>query len=318
MSKTLYLSYCFELPSSENGQLPQKIKILPAGAMMGNDGRTFSNSDPSRIIYAFETDPRDIALDIEHSTEIKAPKGEPAPAQGWFKTLEVIDGAIWGVLDLNEDGSELIRKKNYRYISPAFYHDENGNITKLSSVGLTNKPNLNLPSLNQEKETNMKLSAAICALLALNHETATEAQAIDKIAQLQADNKLLALNAQQTNTPDPTKYIPKETHELALNRASAAEAKLKELEDAEYTALVDDGIKAGKIAPANKDTFVALCRQQGKEAFTAFVDNLPEVVNTSGKPETPQGKQQKTQLSDTELAMCRSLGISEDEFLAAK
>ncbi len=318
MSKTLYLSYCVELPA--NG-LPKKIKLIPEGVMLGNDGRTFINHNPQAILNAFNADSRDIALDIEHATEIKAPKGEPAPAQGWFKTIEIIDGAIWGELELNEDGSALIAKKNYRYISPAFYHDADGNITALSSVGLTNKPNLNLPSLNREethseKETIMKFSPELCVLLALNSETATEQNVIDAVKQLKTDNQTLALNAQQS--PDLNKFVPIETHSLALNRAKAAEAKLEEQENAEFEALVDEGIKVGKIAPVDKEMFVAMCQQQGKEKFQDYIGRTPAIVNTSGKPESPQGKKEEAKLSETELAMCRSLGLTKEEYLAAK
>lgn len=313
MSKTLYLSYCFELPTDG---LPKKIKLIPEGLMLGNDGRTFINHNPETILSAFNRDPRDLALDIEHATEIKAPKGEAAPAQGWFKSLEIIDGAVWGELELNEDGAALISKKNYRYISPAFYHDANGNIISISSVGLTNKPNLNLPSLNRE-ETTMKFSPELCVLLALNSETATEQDVIAGIMQLKNDNKTLALNAQQA-TPDLSKYIPVATHNLALNRANTAETKLKEIEEAEYTELVDGAIKAGKIAPVNKEMYMSLCRQEGKDKFKTMVENMAATVNTSGKPEAPQGKKETVKLTDTQLAMCRSLNVTEEQFLATK
>ncbi len=313
MSKTLYLSYCFELPADG---LPKKIKLIPEGLMLGNDGRAFTNHNPQVILNAFNADPRDLVLDIEHATEIKAPKGEAAPAQGWFKSLEIIDGAVWGELEPNEDGAALISKKNYRYISPAFYHDADGNITSISSVGLTNKPNLNLPSLNRE-ETTMKFSPELCVLLALNSETATEQDVIAGITQLKDDNKTLALNAQQA-TPDLSKYIPVDTHNLALNRANTAETKLKEIEEAEYTELVDGAIKAGKIAPVNKEMYMSLCRQEGKDKFKTMVDNMAATVNTSGKPEAPQGKKEDAKLTDVELACCRSLNLTEEEFLAAK
>lgn len=312
MSKQLYLSLCFELPEFKIGEL-RKIKLIPRGDMTGNDGRHFVNNNPEAIVAAFNADPRKVVLDIEHATELKAPKGEPAPAQGWLTDFEVIDGEVWAVLELNEDGNKLISKKNYIYISPAFYHDEHGNIFKVSSVGLTNKPNLNLPSLNREKENAMKvLPLAIAQALSLNAE-ASEQDAVTAIVKLQTDNKQLALNAEQ---PDLQKFVPKETHDLALNRANDLQSKLDDIETAKVTTVVDDAIKAGKVAPANKDMMVSLCQQQGVEKFQEFVDGSPKIVSTEST--TPKEKSQGKKLTETELAMCRQMGVSKEDFLAAK
>lgn len=310
MSKQLYLSLCFELPEFKVGEL-RKIKLIPRGDMTGNDGRHFINNNPEAIVAAFNADPRKVVLDIEHATELKAPKGEPAPAQGWFTDFEVIDGEVWAVLELNEDGNKLISKKNYIYISPAFYHEQ-GNIFKVSSVGLTNKPNLNLPSLNREKENAMPLPLAIAQALSLNAE-ASEQDAVTAIGKLQADNKQLALNAEQ---PDLEKFVPKATHDLALNRAQTAESKLQEIETANVTAVVDDAIKAGKVAPANKDMMIALCQQQGLEKFQKFIDGSPEIVSTESQQ--PKDQAQGESLTTEELAMCHQMGLSKKEFLAAK
>ena len=36
----------------------------------------------------------------------------------------------------------MLSERRYRYYSPAFFFDADGAVTRLSSVGLTNKPNL--------------------------------------------------------------------------------------------------------------------------------------------------------------------------------
>ncbi|MBV7262569.1 peptidase [Photobacterium sp. WH24] len=314
MSLKKYLSLCFEIPSFADGDLPQWLKLLPAGEMTGHDGRRFVNAFPETVLQFFTADGRDIALDIEHATEIKGPAGEPAPAQGWFNTLEIRNGEIWGKIDFNADGSKLISGKNYRYISPAFYHDAHGNILGISSVGLTNKPNLDLPALNQE-QTLMKLSAAIAAALSLNAETATDVEAVTAIEQLKND-KQLALN--RAANPDLAKFVPKETHDLALNRAQTAEQKLADIADAEINALVDGAIKAGKIAPANKDMYLATCRAEGgREQFEAFIKTAPVIASTESRHEKKPGAD-GNKLTDGELAMCRSLGLTQEQYLAAK
>ncbi|WNJ96546.1 phage protease [Vibrio ruber] len=309
----LYLSLCFELP---HGDVPEWIQLLPAGQMTGNDGRSFVNSNPQQVIIYWQAIGRDIPLDIEHATEIKAPKGEPAPAQGWFDKLEVRDGEVWAHLTPNPSGIATIANREYRYISPAFYHDSEGNILGLSSVGLTNKPNLKLPALNHQQEKQpMPIPAAIAVALSLNSETATEHEAVNAINKLKDDTQL-ALN--RAENPDLEKFIPKETYELALNRATEAEAKVKERQEADITALVDTAITEGKIAPANKEMYLAACRAEGGiEKFQAFAKSAPKLVSdTHQHDKTPDSDQ--TKLTEGELAICRQLGLTEAQFLAAK
>lgn len=125
-----------------------------------------------------------------------------------------------------------------------------------------------------------------------------------------------ALNRAQN--PDLSKFIPQETYQLALNRAQTAEERLKMLDEKTATALVDDAVTAGKVAPANRDMYLALCRtEDGRQKFEAFVKTAQPLVNQ----DPSKGKEnngQQTTLTETELAMCRSMGLTQEEFLAAK
>jgi len=53
---------------------------VPAGQFAGRDGRGWSNPNPQLVINAAQDFGLDIAIGIEHSTELKGPKGDPAPA----------------------------------------------------------------------------------------------------------------------------------------------------------------------------------------------------------------------------------------------
>jgi len=313
MTIKTYLSLCFELPA---GKLPEKLKLLPYGAMTGNDGRQFTNDNPTAVLEHFKNKKRQIPLDIEHATEIKGPKGEPAPAQGWFRELEIIDGEIWAPVALNSDGERLIENENYKYISPAFLHNKDGQIIGISSVGLTNKPNLDLPSLNHEEEpSTMKISAALASLLALNAETATEQDVINAVTQLQDDTKL-ALN--RAENPDLKLFVPMETHQLALNREKEANDKLSEIRENEFETLVDGAISDGKVAPANKEMFLSMCRQDGGvDSFKTYLETAPQIASSETKHNKQPGND-ATKLDEAELAMCHQMGLTEDEYLAAK
>ena len=294
--------------------------LVPANHFEGRDGRAWNNANPQAVIDSAINEGADIPLDEEHSTEIKGPNGEPARARGFFKEYRITDGAIEGRVDLNRVGKKLLENKEYRYYSPAFKYNKDGVVTGLSSVGLTNKHNLYLPALNHREEPPMKLTAIALALgLA---EASDEPAILAGIASMKSEHQIALNRAQAEASPtDLTKYVPVATHELALNRAKSAEEKLAEGAAAalESTAkeLVEGAVKEGKIAPANRDDYMALCRQEGgmdtvKKLFEAAPKLLPAQLTPEGKP----GEQ--ATLSTDEIAVCSQLGLSHEEFIAAK
>lgn len=309
------LALCFSLPEPipelTPAQLPEWLELVPAGEFTGRDGRTWINRNPHEVV-ARSSDIK-IPVDIEHATEIKGQRGDEAPAYGWVEELRVTDsGTIEGRVVWSEYARWMLSERRYRYYSPAFFHDAEGVVTRLSSVGLTNKPNLDFPALNTEKNP-MTVPVQITGLLGLA-ESATVDDTVAAIKQLQ-ENEQVALNRAQT--PDLTKFVPVETHNLALNRAETAEQRLQQLEEKEAEALVDAAIEAGKVAPANRDMFLATCRtEEGRKQFAEYTRGAQPLVNND-KPS--QGKDKPAQtLTDAELAMCRSMGITGEEFLAAK
>jgi len=134
---------------------PEWVELIPAGEVVGRDGRRWTNHNPSAIIQAFESGGMDLPVDLEHATELKASKGEAAPAVGWVKALKAKEGAIWGRVLWNETGRRLIVSRQYRYLSPVILYEKNsGGIAGLTSVALTNRPNLRLQALNHQVQAN--------------------------------------------------------------------------------------------------------------------------------------------------------------------
>ena len=322
---TLALNFV-QMPDDDQTLAPDEIELVPGGHFGGRDGRSWHNPTPQAVIEATRRYGRDIPIDIEHATEIKAPKGEPAPAQAWIRrdALFIRNGAVWGTVEWNDSGRQYVESKGYRYYSPAFYFSETGQVIRIKSVGLTNGHNLDLPALNHEVnpkptstkgETDMPLSEALRSALSLN-ETASEADAVQAIGKLKED-KQLALN--RAENPDLQKYVPKETHTLALNRAQQAEKDLADYRAKEMVAEVDAAIEARKIAPANKDQYLALCRQEGGlENFRAIVKNAPEIISgEAGKGGKKKEEAAATKLTDEQIALCRQMDITEDEFLSS-
>lgn len=307
----------FQLPGLEASQAPKWVLLIPANSFTGRDKRTWHNKTPEQVITETQRVGLDLPFDIEHATEIKGPIGEYAGAIAWIpvSTLEVRNGDIWGQVQWNEHGSALVKDRAYRYYSPAFHFDRAGNVLRLVSVALTNRSNLpELPALNRESKTMDKILIALGLAAG-----ATEDDAVTSIQGIKNEQQL-ALN--RANTPDPNKFIPTETHQLALNRAETAETKLAEQEQAKFEteaqSAVDAGIKAKKIAPANRDHFLAMCRAEGGlENFNDYIAKAPGVMAAEPKPKDPE-QTGGSKLNEGELATCRLLDISEADFISTR
>ncbi|MBE2888954.1 phage protease [Geobacter anodireducens] len=275
---------------------PAELMLIPAGLRVeGRDGRAWYNRNPQGVVDFFRARGLKIPIDIEHATELKAPRGEPAPAMAWGFDLEARpDGSIWAKTEWNPRGVELWTNREYSYYSPAIIYDRRTmDIVGIKSVGLTNTPNFQIPALNHEGAPQGGLLMTLEELLSvLGLPAGTSfAAALNHIAQMKA-NLAAALN--RAETPPLDRFVPKADYDLAVNRASEAEGKLaahaKEVLETAINTEIDAALKAGKITPATKDYHVAQCRQEGGlERFKAFVAAAPTVAADSGldgkKPE---------------------------------
>jgi phage I-like protein len=263
----------------ESGAVPDWVQLTPPGpAIVGRDGRAWTLSDPAAVAAAFDP-AKEPQIDLEHSSQIAAPQGLPAPAVGWIKELNVRDGALWGRVEWTAEGEANVTSRAYRYLSPVMAVDKKtGEILRIVSAGLTNSPNLEMAALNRAT-TETDMDKAVLDALGLT-ATATAADAVLAINALKSD-KALALN--RAEAPDPERFVPKADHVLALNRITAFEAEAKARREAEITAAVDAAVTAGKVAPASRDYHLAACRQDGGlERFTAMVAASPVIAGASG------------------------------------
>ncbi len=311
-----------------NGLVPEWVELIPAGAIIGRDGRQWNNSKPDSIIDFVQALGRDLPIDIEHSTEHKAPNGDPAPAIGWIKAVENRAGAIWGQAEWNGSGEKLVGDKAYRYLSPVIiYEATSGIIVGLSSVGATNQPNFRLQALNasQPETSETKDGAktpkentmlkAILAALGLPENT-TEAEVVGKIGGLQGE---LATATNRAENPSLEKFVPRADYDAALGKANNAEAQLQkikgELLETAVDTVIGQALKDGKITPATADYHTAQCRQEGGlERFTAYCAAAPVIGEDSGLNDKDLNKDRKA-LNAEEQKVCDSLGITADEYL---
>lgn len=283
----------------QNGQVPEWVLLIPAGRVLGRDGRAWNNSRPETIVSGFADLGRDLPIDIEHSTEHKAPKGEPAPAIGWIKEVRERNGEIWGRAEWNESGRKLVGEGAYRYLSPVIvYQQQSGTIVGLTSVGVTNQPNLKLPALNSEQGAEAskeeEMLKALLAALGLA-ESASESDALAKIATMKSE---LATATNRAENPSLEKFVPRADYDAALAKAHNAEQQIaaikgEQLETAINSA-IEQALQDGKITPATADYHKAQCRQEGGlTRFAAYCAAAPVIGGDSGLDQKSQNGQGK-------------------------
>ena len=321
----VYGALCRELPAADKA--PEKIQLLPhRGEVNGRDGRRFFNGRPEALVQLFESEGHDLLLDYEHESESYG--GKRAPAAGWIKKLEVdANGGIWGHVDWTPTGAAAVKNREYRYVSPAFFRDKEGQILKFSSAAITNTPNLIMQALNRrgaEGNSSMDLKE-LCRLLGLS-ETATMSEILAAIGNLRETNTRLSsdLEAARNAAPSLDKFVPRADYDAALNKVSAAQAELhalkQERESDKVEAALNEALKAGKITPATVEYHRAQCKTDGGlERFQKFVEAAPSLGDPSdlgSKP--PPGGGASTSLNAEERQVAKLLGQTEEEFLEQK
>ena len=314
-----------------DGQAPDWIELLPAGPdIFGADGRAWTLPDPQSLVTAFAQRNAALVVDWEHASEHRAPHGLDAPAAGWIDQIEVRDGgAVWGHVAWTDKAAAQIAAREYRYLSPVFTYEKAGSrIVALVSVGLTNQPNLSLTALNQQGTPmnddllerlryllNLPTLATVEEVIAELDKLRTQVAAAptDTAGNRPSLSTLLATALNRTEVQPLEKFVPRADYDATLARAVNAEQKLAAIEtaqrDAEIAGLVESALQAGKITPATKDYYLAMCRSTGGvEAFKAFVEKATPVVGSdpplAGKPPQSTGT-----LTETQRAICRAMNI---------
>ena len=327
-----------QLELNPDNPVPAEVQMLPYGEIKGRDGRKFFMFDVAAVIANTlkrynpntQSDRLDLVMDYEHQTIFSGKNGAPAPAAAWIKQLinKGKDG-LWGKVEWTKRAEKAVADREYRYLSPVFTHDKQGNVIALTCAGLTNYPNLELQAfnksnLNNEEDKQVDLLAKLIQLLGLA-ETASEQDVIDAVTQLKTAggqvslNKIAdvlgtaadetsivtAINKQKAKSVDATKYaaLNKEITELkeqvAANKAEAA---------------VNQAIADGKLIPALKANALAYHKSLGEEAFNDFLAKMPQL--SLNKSDAPTGTPPATvgSLTGEELAVCKAMGISAEDF----
>lgn len=321
------------LMSEKVGDLMAWVHLVPAGTFAGIDGRgPYSLIDANSVIDRTRKyyGRRQIVVDYEHQTEFREKNGKPAPAAGWIVGLEARHDGVWGLVEWTEPAAAHIANREYRYISPVFFHQADGTVTMLKSASLTNTPNLDqLVALNSAEEPmdNPELAGKVreaAALLGLP-ETFDQAAVISRLKQvMQIAASLSELTGEtgvalNSATPDPAKFVPigdfqRTVAELNKLRSGVTKEKA-ELHVAEH-------IRAGIVLPFMKEWAVSLCTTNMK-AYDDFVSGiglsfsylLKPTHATANPPGNTSLHSASDGLSEAELAVCTNMGLTREQYL---
>lgn len=282
----MYSFDLFKAPQSEGG-VPTQIQLLPAGkSFIGRDGRKFLNIDFKSLLEEFNKNGMELPIDIEHSTDIKGARGEPAPAVGWIKAIsQHDDGTVWGDVEWNQIGSDLISTKQYRYISPVFDAvRRTGQVVRLLRAGLTNNPNLHLTALNINQNSG---------------------ETMDIEQELKETKSLLDASMKE--------------REAFAQRALLAEAELNAIKQEKFKndveIAINSALKDGKIEPSSEGIFRELCStESGLSKFKEHVSRIAPKVSIQETSHHPVLNQNSFVLPEEHKEILKNMGITEKQY----
>lgn len=128
----------------ENGEI-ENVHLVPIGDFKGSDkdgnpmDEHITKESLDQIAEKLNSGD-DVLCDIDHQS-CKPGVERDSKAAGWFHKF-VVDPVkgLFANLKLTKKGREIVENREYRYTSPVFTLDENGNPNNIHSVALTNVP----------------------------------------------------------------------------------------------------------------------------------------------------------------------------------
>lgn len=312
-----------------------RVQLFPAGRFSAADGTSRSwyidAALAQRLIDAARNQTNDYVFDYEHQTLNALKNGQPAPAAGWFKTLEWVEGVGLFAVDVRwtDRARAMIEAKEYRYVSPMFRHDKAGNVVRLLNAAITNLPALDgmaelvaASFISREDNTmDEELLAVLCALFGLA-AGATEEELKAKVAGLsesvlkpaacstlsdllsKKDEEIASLSA---TLPDPAKYVPVSAMKSMQDQLAALNTRVN---DDEVNGLVTVALSDGRLLTDMEDW----ARELGKKDVAALRGYLKKArpvaalkgTQTGGK--APAGVTDRDVMDESSLAICNMFG----------
>ena len=137
------------LPKSVKGGEEIEVLVSPIGTFPHPDGEQLCTREAfDALVEKWHADGEpEILVDFDHASET----GGPTEAAAWATALRSDEDGLHATFRMTDKGAEALSATRYRYLSPAWYVDEEGHPTELSTIALTNRPNLPVPRLLNRK-----------------------------------------------------------------------------------------------------------------------------------------------------------------------
>lgn len=308
------------------------VRLIPAGEFRATDGSGRPKDAPAWrldagqaaiLIARNQARASRRVVDYEHQTLLAAQNGQPAPAAGWIAGLDWREGdGLYAEIEWTEKAAAMIAAGEYRYISPVFPYDSTGLVLDIGPAGLTNNPGLDgltdlakLSALYPDHPENPPMKELLKALgLA---DTATEADGLKAVAALKAAADQVATLTTQVatltaQTPDPAKYVP-------VDAVAALQAQVAALTAAQAKSELDDLVESGLADGRLNAALEPWARTLAPAALKAYLDKATPIAALSGTQtggKKPGGANPDGTLSESQLAVCKALGVKPDDYLA--
>ena len=316
----------------------------PRGALAGQGPWFMDAAVAAQVIARAASRSTQIPIDYEHQILLAERNGQPAPAAGWIDPRSLVwlpdadEPGLYGAVTWTSRAAALLHGKEYRYLSPVFlYHPETRDVLDLLHVALTNTPAIDepvqaalsmrharfapagtLPAHHLEtpevNETLKKLLAALGLPATTEEGDAVAAVAALKAKADAADTQIAAL---KTAAPDPARYVPVETMAAMQTQLAALTARISQGEVAQ---LVDTALADGRLLAPQKAWAESLGAKD-MAALRQYLDTVQPMAALKGTQtagHAPAGAAGATQTTDADLAVCRMLGLTADEYAKGK
>ncbi len=220
-----------------------EFAIAKIGKWKGHVNGEFElkTEDLNQIKKNFDKQKIDVLIDLDHKTVFEG-TGE---AYGWVKELKVENNTLIAKVEWLKEGSELVKTKKYKYISPVLIPNTIDEVTgenigwSLHSLALTNRP----------------FFEDLGEIIANNKENDKKEEQNPKGEEMEKDELIKKLE----------------------NENKKLKEELQELKDKKIEDKVDDAIAANKVTKEQKDSLIALAKSD-YESFESFLDKAKPII----------------------------------------
>lgn len=129
------------------GDLPSEFLLFKPGWNDSTKGAVlFDERAAELVMAAYHEHGTDLMIDLEHQSllsleDAARARADACDARGWFSLDLRPDGSLWAIVkSWTPDGERRLREKTQRYISPAFWTDEEGRVTEIINCAIVAMP----------------------------------------------------------------------------------------------------------------------------------------------------------------------------------